>query len=354
MLPPLDSLRLPQVYIFRLMVFRSRGVKGYLDLLGELKSGQVRRFYLFAGPEEFLKQEAVISLRTHLLSPAERQLNIDKLSGNQTSAEEIINCVATVPMFGQYRIIEVTDAQRLSVSAKEKVVGYLSRIPSYSVLVMIVSEADFRQKFYKSFSEQGAAYNFVALPERSLPEWIQKKVAESGKTIEPKAILKLIEKVGGDAGQLTSEIEKLLVGREKITEQLVEQVVGGGRRYTVYQLLDTVAERDLPKALVIFNNLVAGGEDLGGIIHWLSEHFFRLFILSNNESSPANNQSIDINRLGILPYFLEKYQQQARNFTLDEIGRAIIMIAQADVDRRLVKVKPELTIEMLLVNLCQL
>lgn len=332
---------------------RERKVKAYADLVREIAARKLGRFFLFYGEEEFLKKEALREFEAALFKPEEKALNLQKLSGQQTNAEEVINAVSTAPMFGTHRLVEVHDAQRLSPPAKERLIALLPKIPETGVTIFLADKTDFRQLFWKFFLDQGAAYEFASLLEKQALEWLFQRAKRSGIEVEEEAAWALVEKLGTDAGQIASELEKLATlaqKSQKITKSLVEQAVGFSQRFSVYQLLDAVGERNLPQALVIYNDLVSYRESLTQIVYWLGEHFYRLYVVTQSD----NGKLADPRVAALHPFVLNKCRRQAKNFSVGQLSSGLSQIAQADADIRLSKVKSELVVETLLVRLCRL
>ena len=72
-----------------------------------LKAGELSPVYLFTGPEEYVKREALDALRQKLLPPGLETLNDATLEG--VTAQQITDACETMPMMCDRRIVTVRD-----------------------------------------------------------------------------------------------------------------------------------------------------------------------------------------------------------------------------------------------------
>ena len=77
------------------------------DFFQSVKAGKLDRVYLFTGPEEWIKREAVEALRAKLLPPGLEQLNDASLE--EVTAQQIIDAAETLPMMCERRMVVVRD-----------------------------------------------------------------------------------------------------------------------------------------------------------------------------------------------------------------------------------------------------
>ncbi len=77
------------------------------DFFTKLSAGSVENAYLFTGPEDFVKREALEKLRAALLPPGLEALNENILEG--TDAAHIVDAAETLPMMCDRRLVVVRD-----------------------------------------------------------------------------------------------------------------------------------------------------------------------------------------------------------------------------------------------------
>ena len=89
------------------------------EFYAQIKGNALESVYLFTGPEEYLKREAMQALRRALLPAGLEQLNEAVLEG--ATATQIIDAAETLPFMAERRIVEVRDwAPLLSGKARDE------------------------------------------------------------------------------------------------------------------------------------------------------------------------------------------------------------------------------------------
>jgi DNA polymerase-3 subunit delta len=332
----------------------------YTEFLNTLKSGtkesvdRVESLYHLTGEEEFLKEEAWKKLLSILVPPELKSFNLDLLYGNETSADQIINTASTVPVNAKKRVVVVFDLHKLSPFSKDALLQFLPKLPDSVCLILLSPKISQETKFYKSLGQIATTVEFKKLWENRVVDWISNRVREQSRKMEPNAVRILQESVGTDLGEVASEIEKLLtyVGeRETITASDVQAVVGLSRTHTVFQLIDSIGEKNCSNSLLILNTLILSGEKPGGMIHWLTSHLERLILTKEFGSGQGKSLAAT---LRLPPFLASKYQSQAPNFTMEGIRKGLQLLYQADVDLKS-NIMPDRTLmELLVYNLCQL
>ena len=89
-----------------------------------LSQGKLPRVLLFEGEEEYLKQQALRSLRAALLPEGMEELNETVLTA--PSADEIIAAAETLPFLADRRLVLIRDERSLSsrTEAEQKLLDY--------------------------------------------------------------------------------------------------------------------------------------------------------------------------------------------------------------------------------------
>ena len=128
-------------------------------------------------------------------------------------------------------------------------------------------------------------------------------------------------------------------------------MVGQSKSYNIFQLNDAIGERECKKALEILKELFLLGEKPGTVIYRLGEHFER-FIKVKSLASQKGASLASI--LKVHPYFVQKYQQQAQNFSTEELEKGLVMLYQTDVGLKSSLMPDEILMEVLVYQLCHL
>jgi len=332
----------------------------YPQLLNLLKAGsddpadRLERLYHFTGEDDFLKEEAWRKIVSLLVPEDLKSFNLDLMHGAETSADQIINQASTSPVNAKRRVVVVFDLPKISAFSRDVLLAFLPKIPDSVCLILLSPKITSTAKFYKSLAKIATTVDFTKMYENQAVGWAANRIVESGKRAEKGASQMLVSLVGADLAELAVEIDKLViyVGENKvITRSDVESAVGLSRTHTVFQLIDSIGEKDAQKALLILRSLTLAGERPGGIIFWLTEHLERL-ILTKEYSSRSDGSLASV--LKLPPFLASKCQRQAPNFTLEQLEKGVMLLYQADVDSKSNLMPDKMLLEVLTYNLCHL
>jgi DNA polymerase-3 subunit delta len=326
----------------------------YPELANRIKAGKIDSLYHFTGEEDFLKEEAWRKISSILISEDLKSFNLNLLYGPETSAVEIINKASTLPVNSEKRLLVVFDIHKLSPFYKDVLLSYLPKLPDFVCLILISPKLTSKTKFYTTLDKLATTVDFRRLYDSQIPAWVQARVKEYGKKMEPAALQILHNYVGNNLSDLASEIEKLVMyvgDRERVSSSDAESVVGQSKSYNIFQLNDAIGERECKKALEILKELFLLGEKPGTVIYRLSEHFERFIKV---KSLPYQKGASLASILKVHPYFAHKYPTQAENFSLEELERGLVLLYQTDVGLKSSLMPDEILMEVLVYQLCHL
>jgi DNA polymerase-3 subunit delta len=264
-----------------------------------------------------------------------------------------------------------------------------SRPEAFCVLVIAVNSAlSSNNPLVKVISKVGKAVSFGKLRQASYVKYdpmyqlVNDKLSESGKTISADAFSELQKKTGNNMGQIFDELNKLLtfIGvRRQIEKNDVEDLVTKSDVEGIFDLTRAVGQRSLPLALANLRSIMKKG-DHPLLIHTMLTRQIRFLLqvkllmekgwlkqdLSNMNYDSFQQQVIkklppeviailpEAKQSNILkqPYPLYITAQQAKNFTIEELMKAMERLLEADIQLKSGTLTPELVVEMLVVDLC--
>jgi len=326
----------------------------YSEFIAQIEKGKISPLYHFTGEEEFLKREAVEKLIGLLIEPTLKSFNLDFVQARESKAEEIINLCATLPFGSKKRMVVIYDIQKLHPRHKDELSKYLPHIPESSCLVVISNKVDRRLKFYQDIKQTATEIDFSSLKEDEVSDWIGERVEKYRKKMEPKGVALLLEAVGNNLFELSNELEKLSIyvqDKELIDLKDIENVVGYTKTENVFQLNQAIGEKKLNRALKILKDLTLSKGKETSIIFMLGDHFLKLYKI---KASAEKNMYNLAHLLRIYHGSVQEYQNQAKNFSLEQLEKGLSLIYQADLDLKSGKMPQKFLVELLIYELCRL
>lgn len=298
-----------------------------------LKKKNFAPVYFFYGDEDYLIEECVDAIVESAVDPAMKEFNFDLLQGSEVDAKKILSIASSYPMMAEQRVVIVKDFERTAKKESEDLyAAYFDKPSPTTVLVLIASSPDFRRKPYTILKKSAVCGEFRPLYDNETIAWIESRLKKLKRGIDPQAVALLHSFVGNSLRELANEIEKTLIAigdKSTVSAADIERVVGVSREFTVFELANKVGEKNIAKALEIADHLVNSGENAVPIIAALATHFVKLYKLHDAvRQKKPDNELAQI--AGVHPFFLKSYLQHLRNFKLEEIENAFLILSEAD------------------------
>ena len=310
------------------------------------------------------------------LDPDMADFNFLHLDGAKSSAAEVGDAAAVMPMMSEVRIVEVTgllDRLRSSLqkggaerkqqarAERTELLAVMRDLPAETRLVLMEpgssNAKDWRSRFGslgkpdREFlaelkTEQKLEVVFLGTPEKTdLIAWIEQRGAEKGLTCTPDALWALGQRVGHDLQLLDLEMDKLAAyaDGDLLTVQEVAELVTDYREEPIWQLADAVFSQARRKALTSLAHLEAQGFTPYHILGTLSSQL-RLIAAVKMSDSPDD---LIASTLQVHPYAIRRAKGRAHRFSRRQILHFSDLLQEADYAMKS-QPHPEQTLEVLI------
>jgi DNA polymerase III subunit delta len=324
------------------------------QFLDRLKRGQLGNVYLFYGAGEFRIENLLSEIRETLIPESARDFNLQIFYGaDTTNPADITDAASSLPFLSPNRLIIVKREENIPVAALESFIPYIDNPAPSTCLIFVSSKTDFRKEFYKKIREAGGAVHFKQLYDRQVAPWMKRFARDLGLNITEKGCIYLQGIVGNRLRDLYTEMEKLHLrhGSKKVGEAEIRELAIYSRIYTIFELMDEISLRHRAGSLSILNRYLEeeGKDAVFGLIGMLNRQI-RL-IIQGKSITDKGGQSADVARkLQIQPFLANKILEQARNWRIGDLEKALDLLYRAD--RHLKSgSQPRLILEHLLLSL---
>jgi DNA polymerase-3 subunit delta len=262
-------------------------VQHAFDVLDSAIGPRLARIVALFGDDRFLKRLVL----DHLLAGGDQAGEDARYAGDTAEWREIADDLATVSLFssGPRRVL-VSDADELVTRYRGELESYAASGAGGGTLILELASLPSNTRLYRSVAEHGWLID-CRLPEvergrskapdvNRMKKWLDNWAKCRHKVrLLPEAMELLTGLVGWEFGRLDQELAKLALFVEpqgRIDAELVQQVVGGWRTQTTWEMLDAVAEGRADSALTQLDQLLQAGEPpqaLFGSIAWSLRRF---------------------------------------------------------------------------------
>lgn len=308
---------------------------------------------LLVGKEKYLKEKAINDLRSSFLDSNCQELDYKVLHGTDTSADEILSSVSTIPFFSSKRLVVIKDFDKLSKADTSRLISYIKNPSQYTCLIIDSDEGAILEDD-PSLTRHLKVMRFSDPTEPEVSSWIARFMSSRGKTIEEGAIEILRESHGGNLLSLSQELEKLIAyvgSRNKITSADAENLVGKSVLSSAFDIAHAVAEMDTARAISIIHELSAYGKRPHEIIGLLSWHFKTLLRIKTLFSLKRTEYAV-IQELRLPRKNAQALFTQSSLYSYGQISHKLRILLEADLGIKRAKYSPSLILEFAIIRLC--
>ena len=341
----------------------------YKDIINDIKNRNIKNTYLFYGKEYYLIENAIREIKS-TLNDSMIDFNLDVIDGKETSLDELISSMETLPFMDDRKIVILKDFELLKGKKKnfsdedEKYfTEYINNIPQSTTLVFIVyGDIDKRKTLVKNISKSGIVFNCDKLSDMDLFKWVKKKFETNSIIIDNAQIMYFISSEGyldksseKTLSDLENEINKIssFVGKEnKVTNDIIDKLSQKKVENDIFKLIDFIGQKNSSDAMKILNDMLYEGESVFGIFSMISRQFKVIMQVRQLQTQGHSTKSI-AERLKLHPFVVGKALKQTKNFSDKIIIDILNFILESDFKIKNGLIKDTLSIEILIGKYCK-
>ncbi|MCS6882969.1 MAG: DNA polymerase III subunit delta [Oscillochloridaceae bacterium] len=313
--------------------------------------------YLFYGPDEFSRSQALAALRA-ALPPDVAEMNSVRLDGRRLKLETLALACEALPFLADRRLVIVSDALKHARAGKEReeLRAYLERVPAWCDLVFVENEDVDRRSILFTYLKQAGEVREFPLPEGpALLRWLAERAAAQQARLAPDAAARLVELVGNDTRALATEVEKLATyaGRGKtIDVAAVQLLVEDRQEQNLFAFIDALSARRPGPALRGARALLEDGQAATYVLFMLARQMRVLLGVQALAARQLRPEAIAA-ELNLKPFVARKAIDQARGFGPGELERLHDRLLELDVATKTGRLQAEVALELFVAEACR-
>jgi DNA polymerase-3 subunit delta len=279
---------------------------------------------LLWGEDSFLLRETALALLGEV-----RAVEVD--AGEWLGGE--LHDLATPSLFGEARALLVTDCRSLSKEALGELKDHLAAPDPDARLVLACTVAE-RGKVpvgLQRLVEPVGEIRQIQVPRKEIEPWLVQRASNVGLDLTPPAARALVQTLGEDLGQLAAAVEQLVNAfpAQTITPDHIRRQFRGLGEQKTWDLCDRAFAKDLPGAIRALRSIEENGDEalmvLGGIAVRVRD-LLRVRALPDRLGPGQLAKQAGLR----FEWQARRYQQQARNFSLEQLIEIHDRVADAD------------------------
>lgn len=315
-----------------------------------IKNNDFSRCYLIYGEEAYLRNQNRDKL-VKALAGDFGSMNFTRYEGDGLNPGEIIDMAETLPFLADKRVILVENSGFFKNGCPE-LSEYLKKPSETTYFVFAEKDVDKRKDIYKTVSKVGFELCCDPQDEGTLKTWINSKVVSEGKRISPRALAFMIDRVGTDMSNISTELEKLIcycLDREEITENDIDAVCANWLTNRIFAMTDAIVEKNQKKAINLYYDLLALKEPPAKILALIMRQFNLMLQVKEMSTNHRDNGSI-ASAIKLAPFLVGKYVNWSKGYSFDELKKALELCASNDEAVKTGKIDYVISVEMVIIG----
>ena len=326
-----------------------------------LSAKKIAPIYFLAGEENFLLEDS--------LKRIEKVINTDDLNrevfqATESSGNDILNSVETLPFLTDKRIVILKMANKLK-NDDFKIITKVIENPVDTACFIIM----FPEKVKNSTSKrkdlialcEDSDYCYCVdckkMYEKDVKLFIQDEFNNRGKTIEPEVVQQIGNDTGLDLQNVSNEIEKisLYLGKDKknVTVEDFIKISGFTKEINIFMLTNAIEEKNLKYSLFIIEQMLKTGESAIGLLSTISGAVRKMLMAKSLMEEKDYSMKDALNYIRVYSYFQYKYASNLSKYTLLHLKMCLKEILKTDIALKTGKTDEKSAIENLVLFICK-
>ena len=280
--------------------------------------------YLIVGSDELKSSRAVERMRARLGKSGMVEFNLDERDMTKDpQVDDIVASLNTFPMGAEFRLVILTNCDKLPKAMSEPLVEYFANPSPTTVCLVVATTLAKNTRLYKAIKKLGDKAIIDCAPKKTweMPPQVVKMAAAHGRAMGLPAAEALVARSGENTRMLDNELKKLasMVTGSEITLADIERHVMRTAEVKPWEFLNAVAARDLVRSLELLKLQPAKSE-----VRLWSLLVTRLRELIIAKSLDTRGQGSQLaTTLGVQGWQVKNHLSWARRWRMDELLEAL-------------------------------
>jgi DNA polymerase-3 subunit delta len=281
---------------------------------------------------------------------------VEELSGDDVDVASIVDACRTPPFLAGRRVVVAREMGRFRTEDLEPLLGWLADPLPTTALILTAGGGQVSTRLVNAVKNVGRVVDTTVGTGKGRSQWLTGRLRRAPVTLEPAAAHALGEHLGEDVGRLTTLLDALAVAYgdgARVGLDELQPFLGDAGGVAPWDLTDAIDQGDTEAALGRLHRMLDAGERHPLVVMaTLHRHFAAMLRL---DGSAVRDEKGAAELLGVAPFPAKKALTRARQLGTAGVGRAIELLAEADLDLRGAKGWPDtLVMEVLVARLSRL
>jgi DNA polymerase-3 subunit delta len=319
------------------------------------RTADAKPVYLVRGDDPSILAQAVRDLLGSLVEGRDLAMVVEEHgggAGEDLDVGAVIDALTTRPFLTDRRVVVVREAGRLSATEASRIVDCLAEPVPGVVLVMSGGGGTVPAALVKAVQAKGEVLESAVGTGRARTAWLSEQLHGAPVRLDARASGRLADHLGGDVSRLRGLLDTLASAYGEgasIDEARLEPFLGEAGEVAPWELTDAIAAADAVGALHALGRLLGpGGFHPLAVLAVLHRHYQSMLRLDGSGATTGEQAAAALGSRSVFP--ARKALEQGRQLGPARLGRAITLLAEADLDLRGRSAMPGTTVLEVLVG----
>jgi len=314
-------------------------------------TNRVSNALLLHGDERFLVDERSRATLDEWRQGLVSDFGFETIEGAGLTSARLQDAILQAPFLDPHRVVFV---RMVPANRTEGLAPAVQEIPPTTrLLITVAGRLGSANKLAKAIvAAGGAVEERQHLKGRALTEWAAKRAQEKHELTA--AIAAHVVRVSPpDLSVIDSELKKLAAYRatgEKLTTDVVNELLAGGREDEIFRLTDNLLPRPTPQALEIARNLTRSGLQPTSIAYRMARHYALVLEVKARQERGESLQQVQ-EEMPEHRFVVQKAFDAAQNANSDRLEKALRQIRDYEWEVKSGQVDADLGLDVLLTRL---
>lgn len=302
-------------------------------------SKEPKAAYLVRGEDPSLVGQAVRDLLDTLVDGRDPAMVVEEhgaAGGDDLDVGVVLDALTTPPMLSDRRVVVARDCGRFVAADAARIVEYLAEPVDGVVLVLAGGGGTVPAALVKAVQAMGGVVETSVGTGRARTQWLSEQLRGAPVRLDARAAARIGEHLGGDVSRLRGLLDTLASAYGEgaaIDVGRLEPFLGEAGAVAPWELTDAIAEGDTSGALAALGRLLeAGGFHPLAVLAVLHRHYQSMLRLDGSGATTGEEAAELLGTRSTFP--AKKALEQSRHLGSARLGRAVILLADADLDLR--------------------
>ncbi|MDO5414580.1 MAG: DNA polymerase III subunit delta [Bacillota bacterium] len=321
----------------------------FITIGKDIKEGNIPRLVLLCGKEDYLIRFYADALIKKYVSDACRPIDLVTLEGEFLTVDKVKESLETVSLVSERKVVflpEFTPAagkavKGLSDSDIKELIEYFPMIPEGALLLITASEIDEakakKNKVRTAVEKHGSVYDFQALNESQLQNFIEKRFRTAGKMYAPSVIRMIVSESGyGNKAidyslyNLENDLKKIIAHSDgQITPEDVKEVLASNPENNVFAMLDAIGRNRKDEAFRLLHNLLQSGTPVFNLLRLITGQLELILAVKEMRDEGLSLPQMQ-KTLGIHQFRIKKAMAVTGQYSMKDLRAALSAAYEVD------------------------